>query len=54
MADSDEEEESYNAVQERNFDHPVYKELSLTNGKINRMKKDEIKQSLAGFGLDTR
>ena len=35
------------------FDHPVYQELSYTNGKINKMKKDEVKSCLAELGLYT-
>ena len=38
----------------RKFDHPVFKEISLTNGKINRMKKEELKECLQESGLDTR
>lgn len=36
------------------FSHPVYKQVCLTNGIINRMKKDEIKNKLAELKLDTR
>ncbi|KXJ11780.1 3'-5' exoribonuclease 1 [Exaiptasia diaphana] len=36
------------------YDHPIYKEISLTNGKINKMKKEEVKKVLNEFGLDSR
>lgn len=36
------------------YDHPVYKEISLTNGKINQMKKNEVKSILTEMGLDSR
>ena len=50
MAEQDEDDN----FEPRKFDHAVYKEISLTNGKINKMKKEKIKQSLASFDLDTR
>lgn len=36
------------------FSHPVYKEISMANGHINRMTKDELRIKLAGLQLDTR
>nr|XP_034996423.1 3'-5' exoribonuclease 1 isoform X1 [Zootoca vivipara] len=36
------------------FSDPVYKEISLTNGHINRMSRDELRAKLAEFKLDTR
>jgi hypothetical protein len=36
------------------YDHPVYKEISLTNGKINKMKREEVKSILLELGLDSR
>ena len=36
------------------YDHPVFREISLSNGKINKMKKDEVKNILKERGLDTR
>ncbi|XP_072847967.2 3'-5' exoribonuclease 1 isoform X1 [Pogona vitticeps] len=36
------------------FSDPVYKEISLTNGYINRMSRDELRAKLAEFKLDTR
>ena len=36
------------------YDHPVFREISLSNGKINKMKKDEVKKILKERGLDTR
>ncbi|KAG7235960.1 hypothetical protein INR49_001698 [Caranx melampygus] len=36
------------------FSHPVYKEIALANGHINRMTKDELRIKLAELKLDTR
>ena len=36
------------------YDHPVFREISLSNGKINKMKKDEVKKLLKERGLDSR
>ena len=36
------------------YDHPVFKEISLSNGQINKMKKDEVKRILKERGLDSR
>ena len=36
------------------YDHAVFREISLSNGKINKMKKDEVKKILKERGLDTR
>ncbi|XP_029018656.1 3'-5' exoribonuclease 1 [Betta splendens] len=36
------------------FSHPVYKEIALANGHINRMTKDELRDKLAELKLDTR
>lgn len=36
------------------FSHPVYKEISLANGHINRMSKDELRIKLSELHLDTR
>ncbi|KAK2882901.1 3'-5' exoribonuclease 1 [Channa argus] len=36
------------------FSHPVYKEISLANGHINRMSKEELRFKLAELKLDTR
>ncbi|XP_029969737.1 3'-5' exoribonuclease 1 [Salarias fasciatus] len=36
------------------FSHPVYKEIALANGHINRMSKDELRVKLAELKLDTR
>ncbi|KAG7495794.1 3-5 exoribonuclease 1 [Solea senegalensis] len=36
------------------FSHPVYKEIALANGHINRMSKDELRLKLAALKLDTR
>lgn len=56
MADIEEEEdeEVEQTKEKKVYDHPVYKEISLTNGKINSMKKDEVKKILIKFSLDSR
>lgn len=36
------------------FSHPVYKEIALANGHINRMTKEELRIKLAELKLDTR
>uniref|UniRef100_A0A8C6WVN9 3'-5' exoribonuclease 1 n=1 Tax=Neogobius melanostomus TaxID=47308 RepID=A0A8C6WVN9_9GOBI len=36
------------------YSHPVYKEIALANGHINRMSKDELRKKLADLKLDTR
>ncbi|XP_051248539.1 3'-5' exoribonuclease 1 [Dicentrarchus labrax] len=36
------------------FSHPVYKEIALANGHINRMTKDELRVKLSELKLDTR
>ncbi|XP_063150819.1 3'-5' exoribonuclease 1 isoform X2 [Candoia aspera] len=36
------------------FSDPIYKEISLTNGYINRMSREELRAKLAEFRLDTR
>lgn len=38
----------------RDFSDPVYKEIALANGHINRMSKDELRVKLAELKLDTR
>ncbi|MEE6460025.1 hypothetical protein FKM82_000833 [Ascaphus truei] len=37
-----------------NFSDPVYKEIAIANGCVNRMNKDELKSKLAEYRLDTR
>lgn len=36
------------------FSHPVYKEISMANGHINRMTMDELRIKLSELHLDTR
>ncbi|XP_077565702.1 3'-5' exoribonuclease 1 [Stigmatopora nigra] len=36
------------------FSHAVYKEISLANGQINRMSKEELRLKLSQLKLDTR
>lgn len=36
------------------FSDPVYKEIALANGKINRMSRDELRAKLSELKLDTR
>lgn len=38
----------------KDFSHPVYKEIALANGHINRMSKQELRTKLAELQLDTR
>lgn len=42
------------ATRDNEFSDPVFKKLSLINGKINRKTKDELKIKLAELALDTR
>ncbi|EDO48700.1 predicted protein [Nematostella vectensis] len=51
MAEGSSEKKTEEGV---NYDHPVYKEISLSNGMINRMKKEEVKDILVKLGLDSR
>jgi len=50
--DDDKERTDENTTQ--HCDHPVYREISLSNGRINKMKKDEVKRILLERGLDSR
>lgn len=36
------------------FSDPVYKEIAMTNGCINRMSKEELRAKLSEFKLETR
>ncbi|XP_032043178.1 3'-5' exoribonuclease 1 [Aythya fuligula] len=36
------------------FSDPVYKEIAVTNGYINRMSREELRSKLAEFKLETR
>uniref|UniRef100_A0A6I8P3U9 3'-5' exoribonuclease 1 n=1 Tax=Ornithorhynchus anatinus TaxID=9258 RepID=A0A6I8P3U9_ORNAN len=36
------------------FSDPVYKEIAVTNGHINRMSKEELRAKLSEFKLETR
>lgn len=36
------------------YSHPVYKEIALANGHINRMSKEELRKKLSELSLDTR
>ncbi|KAM8884746.1 3'-5' exoribonuclease 1 [Synchiropus picturatus] len=38
----------------QDFSHPVYKEIAVANGHINRMTRDELRTKLAELSLDTR
>lgn len=38
----------------REFSDPVYKEIALANGHINRMNRDELRAKLSELKLDTR
>lgn len=50
----DGESESTQQSQTQCFDHPVYREISKTNGQINKMKEAEVKRCLQELGLDFR
>lgn len=58
MAEGFQEQEEEGQKKERNtvpnYEHPVYREISHTNGTINKMKKDEVKRCLIERGLDSR
>lgn len=56
VEEQDQEDKSESEAEHKNssHDHPVYREISYTNGKINKMKKDEVKRCLAELGLDHR
>lgn len=52
---SDQETNGKNTASNPNdFSDPVYKEIAMTNGYINRMTRDELRSTLAEFKLDTR
>ncbi|KFV03543.1 3'-5' exoribonuclease 1, partial [Pterocles gutturalis] len=52
---SDQETNGKNSTATSNdFSDPVYKEIALTNGYINRMTSDELRSKLAEFKLETR
>uniref|UniRef100_K7FMS2 3'-5' exoribonuclease 1 n=1 Tax=Pelodiscus sinensis TaxID=13735 RepID=K7FMS2_PELSI len=36
------------------YSDPIYKEIAVTNGYINRMSRDELRAKLAEFKLETR
>jgi len=50
----EDEKESADKNTTQYCDHPVFQEISLSNGRINKMKKDEVKQILLERGLDSR
>uniref|UniRef100_A0A3Q2NT24 3'-5' exoribonuclease 1 n=1 Tax=Fundulus heteroclitus TaxID=8078 RepID=A0A3Q2NT24_FUNHE len=50
----DEETAPQTSQSNGDFSHPVYKEIALANGHINRMSKDELRVKLAELKLDTR
>lgn len=52
--EAEKETTDHETKEKKIYDHPVYKEISLTNGKINKMKKEEVKKALIHFGLDSR
>ncbi|NXV95206.1 ERI1 exoribonuclease, partial [Calonectris borealis] len=52
---SDQETNGKNSTASSNdFSDPVYKEIAVTNGYINRMTRDELRSKLAEFKLETR
>ncbi|XP_060092944.1 3'-5' exoribonuclease 1 [Heteronotia binoei] len=52
--DGQEDNKKKSTTSSSDFSDPVYKEISLTNGFINRMSRDELRAKLAEFKLDTR
>lgn len=48
------QEENNKKSNSGDFSDPIYKEISLTNGYINRMNREELRTKLAEFRLDTR
>ncbi|KAL8202828.1 UNVERIFIED_CONTAM: 3'-5' exoribonuclease 1 [Gekko kuhli] len=52
--DGQEDNRKKSTTSSSDFSDPVYKEISLTNGFINRMSRDELRATLAEFKLDTR
>ncbi|KAL5021002.1 hypothetical protein ScPMuIL_000157 [Solemya velum] len=42
------------AVKDGMYSDPVYKKISLINGEINKMTKDELKKKLGDLRMDTR
>ena len=39
---------------EGKFGNPVYKQIAMRNGEINRMTKEDIRKKLAELNLDTK
>ena len=55
LVDEDEKESTEeDTTPTQHYDHPVYREISFSNGRINKMKKDEVKRILLERGLDSR
>uniref|UniRef100_A0ACB8ERT5 3'-5' exoribonuclease 1 n=1 Tax=Sphaerodactylus townsendi TaxID=933632 RepID=A0ACB8ERT5_9SAUR len=52
--DGQEDNKTKSTSSSSDFSDPVYKEISLTNGFINRMSRDELRAKLVEFKLDTR
>lgn len=52
--DGQEDNKKKSTTDSSDFSDPIYKEISLTNGFINRMSRDELRAKLAEFKLDTR
>ncbi|XP_053797342.1 3'-5' exoribonuclease 1 isoform X1 [Vidua chalybeata] len=42
------------AASSNDFSDPIYKEIAITNGYINRMTREELRSKLAEFKLETR
>ena len=51
-----EDDESERAQQRKSpcLDNPVYKEISIANGKVNKMENSQVKRCLDELGLDSR
>ncbi len=54
LVDEQNEKDSTEGNTTQFCDHPVFREISLSNGRINKMKKAEVKRILAERGLDSR
>ncbi|XP_072309822.1 3'-5' exoribonuclease 1 isoform X2 [Eucyclogobius newberryi] len=53
-ADEDSAPDTSSSPPNGDYSHPVYKEIALANGQINRMSKEELRKKLSDLKLDTR
>ncbi|XP_019377854.1 PREDICTED: 3'-5' exoribonuclease 1 [Gavialis gangeticus] len=52
--DGQDHNEKISTCHSNDFSDPIYKEIAITNGCINRMSRDELRAKLAEFKLETR